>query len=142
MGFVRSAHDAGSELKLRSEGPVVGLWDPERIDSVITNLLGNAIKYGEGKPITVGVDDLGGEARITVHDVGIGIAPEDQERIFGRFERAVSIRHYGGFGVGLWISRQIVEAHGGRIEVTSAPGGGSVFAVVLPKKPSSPRSAS
>ena len=129
-----SALDVGSKIELESSGAVVGVWDAERIDAVLSNLLLNAIKYGEGKPITIVVEDLGDDARVSVQDIGIGIAPEDQERIFGRFERAVSIRHYGGFGVGLWISRQIVEAHGGRIEVTSATGGGSIFAVILPKK--------
>ena len=135
------ALDVGSQIQLESNGAVVGVWDAERIDAVLSNLLMNAIKYGEGKPITIVVDDLGDAARVSVRDIGIGIAPEDQERIFGRFERAVSIRHYGGLGVGLWISRQIVEAHGGRIEVTSAFGGGSIFAVILPKKQTAAESA-
>jgi len=98
-------------------------------------LLGNAIKYGSGKPIEVSVEEQSGIARLTVRDHGIGIPPEDKERIFGRFERAVSERHYGGFGLGLWITHQIVRAHGGQIAVTTAPGAGSAFTVELPRRP-------
>ena len=102
------------------------------------NLLANAAKYGAGGPVDLIVEDLGPSARLDVVDRGIGISPGDQGRIFDRFERAVSERHYGGFGLGLWLSRQIVEAHGGTIEVTSAPGVGSTFTVLLPKsRPSS-----
>jgi signal transduction histidine kinase len=73
-------------------------------------------------------------ARLVVRDQGIGIAPHDLERIFQRFERAVSSRHYGGFGLGLWIVRQIVEAHDGEIRVLSQPGQGSMFEILLPRK--------
>jgi signal transduction histidine kinase len=72
---------------------------------------------------------------LKVVDHGIGIRPEDRERIFGRFERAVSVRHYGGLGLGLWITRQIAEAHGGSVEVTDTPGGGATFIVELPLIP-------
>jgi signal transduction histidine kinase len=71
-------------------------------------------------------------ARLTVEDHGIGIPQAQQERVFQRFERAVSSKHYGGFGVGLWITRQVVEAHGGTIRVTSAEGLGSTFVIELP----------
>ena len=74
----------------------------------------------------------GGVARLQVRDEGIGIAPENQERIFERFERAVSERHFGGFGVGLWVARKVVEAHGGAIRVRSEGGAGSEFTVELP----------
>ena len=74
-------------------------------------------------------------ARLAVRDRGIGIAPADQARIFERFERAASARHYGGLGLGLWIARQVVDAHGGRIRVDSAPGAGSTFTVELPIAP-------
>jgi signal transduction histidine kinase len=70
-----------------------------------------------------------------VRDHGIGIAPEHQSRIFQRFERAVSERHYGGFGLGLWIVKQIVESLGGDIRVESQPGKGATFTVALPLEP-------
>jgi signal transduction histidine kinase len=78
--------------------------------------------------------DSGG-ARLTVRDFGAGIAPEDQGRIFERFERGVSEENYGGFGLGLWISREVVQAHGGCITVESTPGQGATFTVELPLAP-------
>jgi signal transduction histidine kinase len=72
--------------------------------------------------------------RVRVRDHGIGIAPEDQARIFERFERAVPERHYGGFGLGLWVARLVVEEHGGKIRVASSPGDGSLFEVELPRE--------
>ena len=97
-----------------------------------SNLVTNAIKYGRGKPIRIEVALVDGWAQLAVSDEGIGIAVEDQARIFERFERAVSERHYGGFGLGLWIVHQIVEAHAGRVEVRSEIGHGSTFKVSLP----------
>jgi signal transduction histidine kinase len=126
------AERAGSHLSVQAEKPVIGSWDRMRIDQVLTNLLTNAIKYGSGKPIEVELSGSASDVRLVVRDHGIGIAPEHQRRIFERFERAASIRHYGGFGLGLWIARQIVEASGGSISVESAPGQGSTFAVQLP----------
>lgn len=128
-----SLDQAGSELTVRGldEG-VVGYWDPLRVDQIVDNLLSNAIKYGEGKPIEVEIGVVKGRARIFVRDHGIGISPKDQERIFERFERAVSTRYYGGFGLGLWITRQVVEAHGGTIQVESELDVGSTFVVELP----------
>jgi signal transduction histidine kinase len=117
---------------LRSEGPVVGRWDRLRIDSVVTNLVSNALKYGEGSPVDVRVAQEGPYARLEVRDRGIGIPPEQQARIFSKFERAVSPRHYGGFGLGLWIAHQIVELHGGHIDVSSRLGEGATFVVRLP----------
>jgi signal transduction histidine kinase len=107
--------------------------DRYRMEQVVTNLLTNAMKYGEGKPVMVEVRPSGvGAAVLSVSDRGIGIAPEDQERIFGRFERAVSASSVGGLGLGLYIVKKIVEAHGGRITVQSALGQGSTFSVTLP----------
>ena len=103
-----------------------------RLEQVVTNLLGNATKFGSRHPIDVGLDVGSGAARLTVADHGIGIDPEYQRRIFGRFERAVSSRHFGGLGLGLWVAKQIVDAHEGAISVESTPGEGATFTVVLP----------
>ncbi len=89
-----------SEIHLQLEGPVVGQWDRARLEQVVTNLLSNALKYGAGKPVTLSASSRDGWAQLTVEDQGIGIAPIDHKRIFGRFERAVSARHYGGLGRG------------------------------------------
>lgn len=123
---------AGCEVELTSAPALVGSWDRTRVEQVFGNLLTNAIKYGQGKPIHVAVSRANGAARLIVRDRGIGIAPEDQARVFERFERAVSSQKFGGLGLGLWISRQIVEAHGGSIRVHSAPGEGATFEVELP----------
>ncbi|WNG34669.1 transporter substrate-binding domain-containing protein [Archangium violaceum] len=125
---------SGSQLELRVECPALGWWDRLRLEQVVSNLLGNAIKFGQGKPLEVrvepGPDD---KVRLVVRDQGIGFPREATARIFEKFERAVSERHYGGLGLGLFIARQIVEAHGGSIFVESAPGEGSTFTVVLPR---------
>lgn len=130
--FAVQAERAGCTLSLVKSASSCGLWDRARIDQVLSNLLSNAIKYGAGKPIDVELWEEGGEAIVRVTDRGIGIEADQQQRIFGRFERAVSAREFGGFGLGLWISRQVAEASGGRIEVQSAPGEGSTFTLRLP----------
>jgi signal transduction histidine kinase len=135
--FARHTDDAartGTPLALRRVGgSVEGTWDRLRLDQVVTNLVGNALKYGRGKPVEVTVEGAAQVVRLAVRDQGIGIAPEHQERIFERFERAVADRSYGGLGLGLWITRQIVEAHGGSVRVESAPAAGSTFLVELPR---------
>ena len=127
---------AGSTLVLK-EAPeaVSGRWDRLRLEQVITNLVDNAIKYGAGKPIHITLEAEEGRALLRVRDEGIGIAPEHLSRIFERFERAVSERHYGGLGLGLYITRTIVEAMGGTIQVESTPGAGALFTVSLPRQP-------
>ncbi len=130
-----SLDQAGCAVEFRAEGAVVGRWDRLRLEQVITNLLSNAGKYGAGKPIEVSVEGSGATASVTVIDHGIGISSENQARIFERFERAVSPRHYGGLGLGLWISRQIATALGGSIRVDSVPGQGATFVVDLPRAP-------
>ncbi len=132
---------SGSSLTLAFEGPVVGHWDRLRVDQVVTNLVSNAVKYGAGRPIDVRVEGDGKTARLVVRDQGIGIAREDQARIFERFERAAPSRQYAGLGMGLYITRQIVEAHGGSIRVASAPGAGSTFTVELPRRGAEPATA-
>ncbi|WP_240360026.1 GAF domain-containing protein [Pyxidicoccus caerfyrddinensis] len=125
---------AGCSVRVDVPGPLPGRWDLLRLDQVLVNLLTNAAKYGAGRPVVVEAFPEGtGEVRLSVRDEGIGIAAEDLARVFGRFERAVSERHYGGLGLGLYISRQIVDAMGGRIEVESRPGAGSIFTVRLPR---------
>jgi signal transduction histidine kinase len=129
------AHDyltrSGPEIVIDAQ-EVVGLWDRVRLECVVANLVSNAVKFGEGKPIGISVSCDGSVARVVVTDQGIGIAAQEQARIFEKFARAVSERHYGGFGLGLWVVRQIVEAHGGSIRVDSEAGKGSTFVVELP----------
>ncbi|WP_225409024.1 sensor histidine kinase [Stigmatella hybrida] len=131
--FTPSAVQFGCTLELHAPVPVVGRWDRLRVEQVVTNLLTNALKYGAGRPVVVRVEGAGERARLTVQDHGIGIAEEDLGRIFERFERAVSDRHYGGLGLGLYITRQIVEALGGTVRVSSRPGMGSTFTLELPR---------
>jgi PAS domain S-box-containing protein len=139
--FEATAERAGCSLALQTDDAVVGHWDRHRLEQVVTNLLANAIKYGKGKPIELRVGRAAERARLEVRDHGIGIAFEDQKRIFGRFERAVSDRYYGGLGIGLWVAREIVEAHGGSIRADSTPGEGATFIVELWTAPPSPDSA-
>jgi signal transduction histidine kinase len=125
-----------SPLTLAAPPRLVGRFDGSRIDQIVTNLLSNAVKYGRGKPIGVelAIEHAapGPRVRVTVSDEGIGVAPEDHARIFGRFERAVSRTHYGGLGLGLWISRQIAESLGGTLDVQSELGKGARFTLSLP----------
>lgn len=123
---------SGSKVELRVEGEVAGQWDAFRLEQVFTSLLANALKFGEGKPIRVGLERAGATVRLSVRDQGVGIAPEKQGLIFEPFERAVPLHHYGGLGLGLYLVKKMVEAHGGWVQVESQPGRGSTFTVTLP----------
>ncbi len=117
---------------------ILGRWDRLRLDEVITNFLSNAIKYGAGKPIQIRVSATKTMATVEIEDHGIGISPDDQQRLFERFARIVSPEHYGGFGLGLWIVKLLVEAMGGKVAVRSAVGAGSVFSAELPRQGKGP----
>lgn len=136
--FREHARSTGCSLEVELPESLVGTGDRFRLEQVVTNMLSNAVKYGAGKPVHVRLQQVGPLARIEVRDGGIGIAPEDNERIFGRFERAVPVLNFAGLGLGLYVTRQLVEAHHGRIHVESTPGEGSTFIVELPLAPPSP----
>ncbi|MGQ0508380.1 MAG: ATP-binding protein [Myxococcaceae bacterium] len=131
----RSTDDAlraGSIVHLDAQGTATGMWDRLRLDQVVTNLLSNAIKYGHGKPVSVSVRQTKDEVLLIIRDQGIGIAEVDRQRLFQRFERVADARHYSGWGLGLWIVKQVLDAMGGTVEVESSPGKGSAFTVHLP----------
>ncbi|HXU01193.1 MAG TPA: HAMP domain-containing sensor histidine kinase [Polyangia bacterium] len=134
--FQPDATAAGCPLTLRLDQPIVCVLDAARIDQIVTNLVANALKYGAGAPVEIGVEGDEQVIRFTVRDHGIGISPADQQRIFRRFERAADERQYAGAGLGLWITSELVKALGGRITVHSTPGAGASFTVVLPRRPS------
>jgi signal transduction histidine kinase len=132
---------AGSTIEVEGDTSVRGEWDRTRVEQVVSNLLRNALTFGLGRPIRVTVArerDHGREedmARLCVIDHGIGVAREEHARIFGRFERAVSARNYGGVGLGLYVVSQIAQAHAGSVSVESEPGKGATFTVLLPPRP-------
>lgn len=120
-------------VRLELEPEVIGEWDPFRLEQVVTNLLTNAIRYGSGESIDIRVRAEGAVASLEVQDHGMGIQSKDQVRIFERFERASPSNHFGGLGLGLYITKQIVERHEGEIRVASEPGKGALFSVTLPR---------
>ena len=132
QNFAAQIEAAESSVTLVAEQPVVGQWDEFRIEQVISNLLTNALRYGAKSPITVKVYSERGEARVEVRDFGIGISEENQHRIFQQFERVTAKHAVAGLGLGLFISEQIVTAHGGTITVESRIGEGALFRVCLP----------
>jgi len=111
---------------------VVGEWDEFRLEQVVVNLLTNALRYGAGKPIRVELSQLPGAATVRVSDQGVGIAPDDKARVFEQFVRVGDRTRTPGLGLGLYITKQLVEAHGGTISVESVLGEGSTFTVALP----------
>ncbi|RMO94550.1 Sensor histidine kinase/response regulator [Pseudomonas syringae pv. philadelphi] len=130
--FAAQIAAANSSITLFADEPVIGVWDEFRIEQVVANLLTNALRYGARKPVEVRVFGKDGHACIEVTDQGIGITPENQKRIFQQFERVTTNHAVAGLGLGLFISEQIVMAHGGRIEVESEEGVGSTFRIRLP----------
>jgi PAS domain S-box-containing protein len=126
---------AKCELVTELPSGIRGEWDQSRIEQVLVNLVSNACKYASGARLEVSAATEGGHARITIRDHGPGIPEARLPFIFGRFERAVSGRSISGLGLGLYISREIVQAHGGELTVASAPGGGATFTVDLPLSP-------
>ena len=130
------------DIQLAVPNSLCGRWDRLSVEQIVGNIISNAIKYGDGKPVRVSLAREGEWVRLEVEDHGIGISTEDQARIFGRFEQVVTGQHRTGFGVGLWLARALIEAHRGSISVHSAPGQGTAFTVRLPlDATSAPREA-
>ncbi|CAI8785098.1 Histidine kinase [Pseudomonas sp. IT-P12] len=132
QNFAPQIDAAECTVSLDAEQPVVGNWDEFRIEQVISNLLTNALRYGAKSPISVKVYSEQNQARVEVRDAGIGIGEENQKRIFQQFERVTAKHAVAGLGLGLFISEQIVTAHGGTITVDSRIGEGALFRVCLP----------
>jgi signal transduction histidine kinase len=133
--FSQVAARSGNVISMHAPAGVIGFLDRTRMSQVVTNLISNAIKYGDGKPIEVTLHITNGEnplAVLSVRDQGLGIEPENQAIIFKRFERAERDSSISGLGLGLYITRQILDAHGGTVEVKSERGQGSIFTVTIP----------
>lgn len=127
------AERAGSMLRCELDEPVLGTWDRLATEQILDNLVSNAIRYGDGKPVTVEVESDPDRVIVRVVDRGIGVAPADRERIFQRFQRASGASRSGGFGIGLWLSSKLVQAQAGVLELQSEAGSGSTFVVRLPR---------
>ena len=129
--------DAEGRVTVEGRGPVTGSWDRDRLEQVVSNLVSNALKYGPAlRPIRIVVDGTGGDVLVSVHDDGGGLPPEQLEAVFEPFRRAVAgdAQETGSVGLGLYIVRRIVEAHGGEVTVASAPGAGTTFTVRLARR--------
>lgn len=132
QNFAQQIEAAETEVSFTASEAVEGQWDEFRIEQVVSNLLTNALRYGGKSPVQVRVYREGNEARVEVADQGIGISEENQKRIFQQFERVSAKTVVAGLGLGLFISEQIVAAHGGSIVVESRINEGALFRVCLP----------
>jgi len=130
----QESKQASAVISLRTE-PAIGSWDRRRLEQILTALLSNAVKFGAGRPVEVEITCSARHARITARDSGLGIAPEDQARIFDRFVRLAPTTQFGGLGLGLWVVRELTLAMGGTVQVQSEAGRGAVFIVELPRTP-------
>ncbi len=147
--FEEDARRAGSTVELFVDGAPVdlaagsardaagqigGQWDPRRLEQILANLLGNAIRYGAGSPIQVAIDTRGERVLISVRDHGVGIPLNEHRRIFERFTQVATDKVTGGLGLGLWLTERLVQSMGGQVLLTSAPGEGATFTVDLPRR--------
>lgn len=132
--FAALASHGGTYIGIDAPASLLGVWDPLALEQIIDNLVSNAIKYGARTPIGIRVEDLGSSVCLRVRDHGPGISDDDRARIFGRFEQAAGVNErHSGFGVGLWVVGQLVEAMQGTIVANNASDGGAVFSVTLPR---------
>ena len=132
------ATTAGCAISLDADVPVSGWWDEFRIEQIVVNLLTNALRYGAQQPVQVALLVEQDVVRVEVRDQGPGIAPEQHEKIFEPYERGVGNEVPSGLGLGLYISRELAEVHEGTLTVTSTPGEGAVFSLVLPRRDAPP----
>jgi len=131
--YEQMASRAGSPLHCLVEQPVFGTWDRMATEQVLDNLVSNAIRYGDSKPVNLDLTADEHRVEVRVVDRGIGIAPAERTRIFERFEQGSGAPRSGGFGIGLWLSNKLVRAQGGELQVESEVGQGSTFIVSLPR---------
>ncbi len=126
------AEDLGASLRLRGFKPCPGRWDAKRMERAVMHVLANAVKHAPGAPVELSLLTTDKTVEIEVKDQGPGIEPSDLKRIFGRFERARP-KAYGGLGLGLFVTRHIIEAHGGTVQVESVLGAGTRFVLRMPR---------
>jgi signal transduction histidine kinase len=130
--ITKRARPVGSVITCACPEGVVGNCDRERFATVVDALLDNAVKFGRGQPIEVALVVEGAWVELSVRDHGIGFSPDRLGAFFDPFERGVAREHFGGLGLGLYVAKAIVDAHGGSIRATSSPGEGATFVVRLP----------
>ncbi len=135
QAFTEPAAHAGSQLLVSFPGPVVGLWDPVRLEQIVANLLDNSIKFGEGKPIHIDVDANEHRVRLSIRDEGPGISDEEAAHVFERYWRSKRAKNHGGLGLGLYVVSEMAKAQGGTVRLESREGRGSTFTLELPLGP-------